>query len=55
MLDTYGILIVVFLVTNKANQIRFFKKTFLMANVNPIIVFRMLFLILSDINIDFLN
>ena len=53
MLDTYGIVVAVFLVMDKVNQIRFFEKTFLVANVSPKVVFRMPFLILSGANIDF--
>ena len=48
-------IVAAFLMTNKANQVRFFEKTFLMANSSPKIVFGMLFLILSSINIDFLG
>ena len=39
---------------NKVNRVKFFKKTFLVANVSPEVVFRMLFLILNKANIDFL-
>ena len=52
-LDIYRIVIAVFLVTDKANQIRFFEKIFLLANISPKIVFRRLFLTLNNINIDF--
>ena len=38
-LDTYEIVIVVFLIKDKANQIKFFEKTFLVADVSPKIVF----------------
>ena len=55
MLNTYGILVAAFLVTDKANQVRFFEKTFLVANISPEVVFGMLFLTLSGINIDFLD
>ena len=41
--------------TNNANWIRFFEKTFLVANVSPKVVFKMLFLTLSSANIDFLD
>ena len=44
-----------FLVTDKANQVKFFEKIFLVANVIPKVVFKMLFLTLSDANIDFLD
>ena len=55
MLDTYEIVVIAFLVTDTANWVRFFKKTFLVANVSPEIVFGMSFLILSNINVDFLS
>ena len=44
-----------FSVENKANQIRFFKETFLVANVSPEVVFGILFLTLSGADIDFLG
>ena len=44
-----------FLVTNKANQLRFFEKTLLMANISLKIVFEMFLLILNSANIDFLD
>ena len=53
MLDTYGMIVVAFSVTDKENQVRFFEKTFLMANISPEIVFRILFLNLSGANVDF--
>ena len=55
MLDTYGMVVAAFLVTDKANQIRFFEKTFLVANISPEVVFGMFFLILSSANVDFLD
>ena len=41
--------------TDKANQIRFFEETFLVANVSPEVVFGMLFLTLSNANVDILS
>ena len=55
MLDTFGMVVVPFLVINKANWVKFFEKTFLVANVNPEIIFGMLFLTLSGANVDFLG
>ena len=52
-LDTHRIIVAAFSVIDKANQVRFFKETFLVANVSPEIVFRMSFLILSGADIDF--
>ena len=54
-LDTFGIIVIVFLVTNKANWVKFFEKTFLLANVSLEIVFGMSFLTLSGADIDFLG
>ena len=55
MLYTYGIVIAAFLVTKKANQVRFFEEIFLVANVSPKEVFEMFFFILSGADIDFLG
>ena len=54
MLDTYEIVVAAFLVTDKANRIRLFEKTFLMANVSSKVVLGVSFLTLSDADIDFL-
>ena len=48
-------IIVAFSVTDKANQVRVFEKAFLMANISPKIVFEILFLLLSDVDMDFLR
>ena len=48
-------IVVAFSVTNKVNQVKFFKETFLVANVSLEIVFEILFLTLSGANIDFLD
>ena len=48
-------IVVAFSVTDKANQVRFFKKTFLIANISPEIVFGMLSLTLSNTDINFLG
>ena len=52
-LDTYAIVVAVFLMMDKANQVRFFEEIFLVANFSPKIVFGMSFLTLSGANIDF--
>ena len=44
-----------FSVISIANQIRFFEKTFLVANVSLEIVSEILFFIFSNVNIDFLD
>ena len=54
MLDTHGMMVAAFSVVNKANQVRFFEETFLVANVSPKVVFEMPFLTLSDADVDFL-
>ena len=55
MLHTFGILVVAFSVTDKANRVRFFEETFLVANVSLEIVLGMPFLTLSGTNVDFLG
>ena len=55
MLDTHEIIVAAFLIVDKANQIRFFEETFLVANVSLEIVFGILFLTLSSTGIDFLG
>ena len=55
MLDTYEMIVATFLVTDKANQVRFFEETFIMANISPNVILGMLFLTLSGANVDFLD
>ena len=52
-LGTYEMVVVAFLMKDKANRVRFFKETFLVANVSPEVVFVMPFLILSGADVDF--
>ena len=52
-LETYEIVVAVFLMTDQVKKVRFFKETFLVANISPNVVFGMPFFILSDANIDF--
>ena len=54
-LETYGIVVAIFWIIDQANKVRFFKKTFLVASVNPDVVFEMLFLTLSDVDINILK
>ena len=54
-LDTLEMVVAAFSVEDKANRGRFFKETFLVANVSPEVVFEMLFLILSGADVDFLG
>ena len=53
MLDTFGIVVVAFSMMDKANQVRFFEETFLVANVSPEVVLGIPFLILSIADDDF--
>ena len=53
MLDTYGMVVAAFSVEDKANRVRFFEETFLVANVSPEIVLGIPFLTLSGADVDF--
>ena len=53
MLDTFGMVVTAFSVTDKANRVRFFEETFLVANVSPEVVLGMLFLTLSGADVNF--
>ena len=50
--ETYKMVIVILLVINQVNKVKFFKRT-LMTNINPDIIFVIFFLILSNINVNF--
>ena len=52
-LETYGMVVAAFSMTDQANKIKFFKKTFLVANFSPYVVLEMLFLTMSGANVDF--
>ena len=52
-LDTFGIVIADCKVKDRLRRIRFFQKTFLLANISLEVVLRMLFLILSKADIRF--
>lgn len=54
-LDIYEIVIVALSATEKANQVKFFEKLFLVANVKPEVVLEMPFFTLSSANDDFLD
>ena len=54
-IDTYEMVIVAFLVKDKANRIKFFKETFLVANDSLEVVLGILFLTLHGADIDFLG
>ena len=53
MLDTFEMVVVAFSVIDKANRVRFFEETFLVANVSPEVFLGMPFLTLSGANVDF--
>ena len=53
MLDTHEIVVAAFSVIDRANWVRFFEETFLMANVSLEVVLGMSFLTLSGTHIDF--
>ena len=55
MLDTFGIVVTTFSVTDKANWVRFFEATFLVANVSLEVVFKMSFLIMNGADVNFLG
>ena len=52
-LDILGIVIPSFFMEDKEEKYRFFEKTFLLVNISIDIAFKILFLILSNIKIDF--
>ena len=54
-LDTHEMVVAAISVVDKANQVRFFEETFLVANVSPKVVFEIFFLILSGADVDFLG
>ena len=54
-LETHEIVVAVFSVVDKVNRERFFEESFLVDNVSPDIVLGMLFLTLSNADVDFLR
>lgn len=55
LLETYNIVLPKFSLQNSLRKIRFFKKTFLLANTNMEMVLRILFLAPSNINCQFIT
>ena len=53
ILDTHGIVVAAFSVVDKANRVKLFEETFLIANVSPEVVLGILFLTLNSANVDF--
>lgn len=54
-LATFDIVIAAFLVNDKDRKVKFFKKIFLLANISLEVVLGMLFLILSNVDVRFLE
>ena len=52
-LETYGMMVAVFSVTDQADRVRFFEEIFLVANVSPDVVLGMPFLTLSGADVNF--
>ena len=52
-LETYGMMVAAFSVTDQADRVRFFEEIFLVANVSPDVVLGMPFLTLNGANVDF--
>ena len=52
-LETYGMVVAVFWVTDQADRVRFFEKSFLVANVSPDVVLKMPHLTLSGADVNF--
>ena len=53
ILETYGMVVAAFSVTDQADRVRFFEKTFLVANVSPDVVLEIPFLTLSNADVNF--
>ena len=51
--ETYGMMIAAFLVTDQADRVKFFEKTFLVVNVSPDVILGILFLTLNGADVDF--
>ena len=51
-LDAHGMIVAAFLMEDKTNRVRFFKETFLVANVSPEVVLGMSFFTLSGADVD---
>lgn len=54
-LEIFGLVITFVVVDNKDKKFRFFEEVFLLANINIGITFKIFFLILSNIKIEFNN
>ena len=52
-LETYGMVVSNFSMSDKDGRERFFKESFLLADIKPDIVLEMLFLTMSNVDVDF--
>ncbi len=52
-LEIYGMVVFIFFVSNKNDRERFFEKSFLLADVKLDVVFKILFLTINNVDIDF--
>ena len=52
-METYGIVVSIFSVSDQDSRKRFFQKSFLLADVKPKIVLAMPFLIISNVDVNF--
>ncbi len=52
-LETYGMILSTFSVSDKDGRERFFEKSFLLADIRPDIVLRMPFLTMSNVDVNF--
>ncbi len=52
-LETYTMIVSIFSMSDKDDREMFFEESFLLADVKPDIVFKMLFLTMSNVNVDF--
>lgn len=53
-LETFGMVIISFLINNKDEKSRFFKKTFRLANISIDVAFKIPVLTLSNVKVDFI-
>ncbi len=52
-LETHKMVVSTFFILDRDGRERFFEESFLLANIKPDVVFKMLFLTMSNTNIDF--
>ena len=51
--ETYKMVVAAFSMTDQANKVKFFEKTFLVVNVSPDLILGIFFLTLNSANVDF--